>query len=47
MIQKIVKKYIHGEEEIKSAVDFILVNTSYNLCQEMNIDEKREKFDPF
>ena len=46
MIQKSVKEYIHGEEEIKSAIDFILVNTlAYKLCQKMNIDEKQEKFD--
>ena len=48
MIQKSVKEYIHGEEEInqKSAIDFILVNTlAYKLCQEMNIDEKQENFD--
>ena len=38
--------YTWGRGEQKSAIDFILVNTlAYKLCQEMNIDEKQEKFD--
>ena len=46
MLQKCVKEYIHGEEVIKSVIDFILVNAlTYKLYQEMNIDEKPEKFD--
>ena len=34
-----------GKRRSKSAIDFIFVNTlAYKLCQEMNIDEKQEKF---
>ena len=37
--------YTWGRGDKKSAIDFILVNTlAYKLCQEMNIDEKQEKF---
>ena len=36
---------IYWEEVIKSVIDFILVNIlAYKLCQEMNIDEKQDKF---
>ena len=38
--------YTWGRGDLKSAVDFILVNTLANkLCHEMNIDEKQERCD--
>ena len=38
--------YTWGRGDQKSAIDFILLNTlADKLCQEMNIDEKQEKFD--
>ena len=43
--EKCKEIYTWGRGEPKCAIDFILVNTlAYKFCQEMNIDEKQEKF---